>query len=131
MKKETLKLITEELINAREKFPSSSLCMIALMEEVGDLAKAILSESRMSIKIEAVQVAVMAIRVLEEGDPSTDQHRKNCNLGNYSGNHPCREEDDHDYEYYEDSDDGFWSCAHCGKNQGIVDNSIPDEDLPF
>lgn len=49
MKDETLELITEELIKAREKFPSSSLSMIALTEEVGELAKAILTESEKNV----------------------------------------------------------------------------------
>lgn len=44
--------------------------MTALTEEVGELAKALLDESDQRVYEEAVQVAVMALRVATEGDPS-------------------------------------------------------------
>lgn len=59
-----------ELRRAREKFPSADGSLAALTEEVGELAKAVLDESRDRIVEEAIQVAVMAIRVAIDGDPT-------------------------------------------------------------
>jgi hypothetical protein len=79
--------VYQELARARKKFPDSRCCTVALMEEVGELAQAMLKvaagkwpESR--IREEAVQVAVMAIRVCLEGDSSIslycEEGRKNA-----------------------------------------------------
>ncbi len=64
-----------ELERARTKFPSSNLVLAALMEEVGELAQAMLKVraghwSAVRVYEEAVQVAAMACRVATEGDPS-------------------------------------------------------------
>lgn len=64
--------IDAELRFARAKFPGSNLNFPALVEEVGELAKALLEHTYGKAKpeeifAEAVQVAVMAIRVAEEG----------------------------------------------------------------
>lgn len=67
----------QELASARHNFPSPNCSTIALMEEVGELAKALLDESWDRVVEEAVQVAVMAQRVATEGDPSTFQYRVN------------------------------------------------------
>lgn len=64
-----------EVQRARKKFPSTPVTMIALMEEVGELAKACLDESVERITEEAIQVAAMAQRVATEGDRSVDQYR--------------------------------------------------------
>lgn len=64
-----------ELQRARKKFPGTAVTMIALTEEVGELAKALLDESAERITEEAIQVAVMAQRVATEGDRSVDQFR--------------------------------------------------------
>ncbi|MEJ0003440.1 MAG: hypothetical protein WDN30_07655 [Pararobbsia sp.] len=64
--------ISAELARARTKFPDPVGSMRALTQEVGDLAKAILDESPQRVREEAVQTAVMAIRVGTEGDPSLD-----------------------------------------------------------
>lgn len=70
--------IQAELARARRKFPSSEGSLAALTEEVGELAKAVLDESRDRIIAEAVQVAAMAIRVAIEGDPTLypTRHRR-------------------------------------------------------
>lgn len=68
-----------ELRRARGKFPSSNASMTALVEEVGELARAMLSESPHAIYQEAVQVAAMAMRVALEGDPTLDTYRKRQN----------------------------------------------------
>lgn len=63
------RLVTE-IVSARRKFPNPSGSMTALTEEVGELAKALLDEPWENVEAEAIQVACMAIRVLEEGDPT-------------------------------------------------------------
>lgn len=64
-----------ELERARKKFSATPVTMVALMEEVGELAKACLDETPERIVEEAIQVAVMAQRVATEGDRSIDQFR--------------------------------------------------------
>lgn len=64
--------IDSELSFARHHFPGNSMMLAALMEEVGELAQALIDHSRGKVpssKVygEAVQVATMAIRVAEEG----------------------------------------------------------------
>jgi len=64
--------IDAELRFARAKFPGSNLNFPALVEEVGELSKALLENSSGKVEpkdvfAEAIQVAVMAIRVAEEG----------------------------------------------------------------
>jgi NTP pyrophosphatase (non-canonical NTP hydrolase) len=62
--------IVEELDRARLSFPAATKTMCALTEEVGELAKALLDEDNGRVYEEAIQVAVMAIRVATEGDAS-------------------------------------------------------------
>lgn len=69
--------VLTELRRAQTKFPDSVLCVAALMEEVGELAQAMLKVRagkwpKERIREEAVQVAVMAMRVALEGDRSFD-----------------------------------------------------------
>ena len=71
-----LKEIDAEYTNATTKFPSSTLSTIALMEEVGELATALLDEPLENVRKEAVQVAVMAIRIAVEGDDTVNAYRK-------------------------------------------------------
>lgn len=64
--------ISAELKFARAKFPGSNLNFPALVEEVGELAQALLDhrygkKTSAEVYAEAIQVAVMAIRVAEEG----------------------------------------------------------------
>ena len=69
--------IDAELERARAKFPMPNPTCVALVEEVGELAQALLKcnahkndyQARCKhVYEEAIQVATMAIRVLEEGD---------------------------------------------------------------
>jgi len=67
--------VAGELVKAREKFPSSVCCLAALSEEVGELAQAMLKHAAGKwphdrVRTEAIQVAVMALRCANEGDPS-------------------------------------------------------------
>jgi NTP pyrophosphatase (non-canonical NTP hydrolase) len=67
--------IDAELAKARKKFPSPEASMCALTEEVGELAKAMLDESRERVRKEAIQVIAMAVRIIQEGDPTLDGYR--------------------------------------------------------
>jgi NTP pyrophosphatase (non-canonical NTP hydrolase) len=67
--------IEAELKRARTKFPGANVTMLALMEEVGELAKASFEESRANVRKEAVQVAVMAIRMILDGDCTLEEWR--------------------------------------------------------
>ena len=67
--------VKAELGRARAKFPSANLSFVALTEEVGELAQALLkcragAWSRDRVRAEAVQVATMALRVAVEADES-------------------------------------------------------------
>ncbi len=72
--------IARELARARAKFPGDNVTMLALMKEVGELSKATFEESRARVRKEAVQVAVMAMRVVLDGDATLDDWRANCDL---------------------------------------------------
>lgn len=67
--------IRAELARSRAKFPGDNVTMLALMEEVGELAKASFEESRSAVRKEAVQVAVMAMRVVLDGDATLNAWR--------------------------------------------------------
>lgn len=67
--------VQQELQRARAKFPSPTASTVALGEEYGELCKAILDESWDRVVAEAIQVACMACRVANEGDPSLDSYR--------------------------------------------------------
>lgn len=70
-----IRAIRGELHQAREAFPNTRYLHAALIEEVGELAQALMEHSRGGNKTatevyhEAIQVAAMAIRIGTEGDP--------------------------------------------------------------
>jgi excisionase family DNA binding protein len=70
-----LQEIQTELERSRGMSPNPSGCLAALVEVVGTLAKALLDEPRDRVREEAVQLAALAIRVGEEGDPALDTVR--------------------------------------------------------
>jgi len=72
---EFIQAVVKELERARGKFPSSIHSFTALVEEVGELGKALISEGEAQIHDEAVQTAVMAIRCGVEGDKSFAVYR--------------------------------------------------------
>jgi NTP pyrophosphatase (non-canonical NTP hydrolase) len=67
-------MIRDELRAAREAFPGNTHMLCALVEEVGEVAKAIMEHDRrqgtsvQEVLREAVQVASMAVRLAVEGD---------------------------------------------------------------
>lgn len=67
--------ILAELQRARTKFPGENVTMLALMEEVGELAKATFEESALHVREGAIQVACMAMRVVLDGDATLDEWR--------------------------------------------------------
>lgn len=67
--------ILAELQRARAKFPGKNVTFAALVEEVGELSTALFEESAQSVEKEAVQVAVMAMRVVLDGDHCFDAWR--------------------------------------------------------
>ena len=69
---ESLMEIDNEVFRARQKFPGNRFLLTALMEEVGELAQAILQRDEVAITKEAIQVACVAVRIMEEGDPVYD-----------------------------------------------------------
>ncbi len=57
------------------KFPESRMLLAALMEEVGELSRAILSEKPEQVYAEAVQVAALAARIACFGGSDIDDYR--------------------------------------------------------
>lgn len=72
--------ILAELVRARAKFPGKNVTFAALVEEVGELATATFSEPRDNVRKEAVQVAVMAMRMVLDGDHTFDAWRDERDL---------------------------------------------------
>ena len=69
----TLQAISAEVFLARSKFPSNRLLLSMLVEEVGELARALLQrKDRDDIEKEAIQVAAVAVRIIEEADATFD-----------------------------------------------------------
>jgi NTP pyrophosphatase (non-canonical NTP hydrolase) len=75
-----LEEIEEELERARAKFPGDNVTFAALVEEVGELAKATFEEPRANVRKEAVQVAVMAMRMVLDGDHTFEAWRASKGL---------------------------------------------------
>lgn len=67
-------MIRDELVAARKAFPGSTHMLCAFMEEVGELAQALMEHDRnqgtsvQEVMREAVQCAAMSIRIAVEGD---------------------------------------------------------------
>lgn len=72
--------VRRELMRARSKFPGDRIMTIALAEEFGELCKAVLDEPAVNVRKEAVQTAVMAARVIIDGDGSVNAWRESKGL---------------------------------------------------
>jgi NTP pyrophosphatase (non-canonical NTP hydrolase) len=69
----TISAIKAEVTRARLKFPGNRFLLAALTEEVGELARALLQRRpREEWEREAIQVACVAVRIIEEGDATFD-----------------------------------------------------------
>ena len=60
--------VTAELARARAKFPGANITFAALVGEVGELAIAFFEEEPDRVRKGAIQVAVMAMRMILDGD---------------------------------------------------------------
>lgn len=67
--------LSDEVDRARRKFPRPDGLMAALTEEVGELARALMDEPADRVRAEAIQVAAMALRIIDEGDPTLNDVR--------------------------------------------------------
>ena len=67
---ETLEQVIAEIQSARSKFPSNENQFAALIEEVGEIGKALVENDEDGWRNECIQVACMAIRFATEGDPA-------------------------------------------------------------
>ncbi len=77
----TFVLVLEEIDKARAKFPEAALTTIALTEEVGEVAQAVHNEFVNEVNAEIIQVMCLCVRLIYEGDFSTNQHRIQKGLG--------------------------------------------------
>jgi NTP pyrophosphatase (non-canonical NTP hydrolase) len=70
---ENAEKLDEEIQAARMKFPKNRRLTLALMEELGELARAELQgKPRSEIQKEALQVACLAMRIYSETDADFD-----------------------------------------------------------
>lgn len=72
--------IFEELQRARAKFPGNGVTALSLVGEVGELMTALWREPTANVRAEATQVAVMAIRVILDGDATLEPWRESKGL---------------------------------------------------
>lgn len=64
-----LNALVKEMKRARRKFPGNALLVVALAEEVGELARELLQNGNTAhARKEAIQVACVAMRIATEGD---------------------------------------------------------------
>ncbi len=70
----TVSEIAEEVIRSRKRFPSPDHLIVALAEATGDLAAVCLTHGPKSgeAKYQARQLAALAIRLIEEADPTLE-----------------------------------------------------------
>lgn len=85
-KQETLEALALEIERARDKFPSNRHLFLALVEEVGELSKDLL-EGNPGWREEALQVACVALRLYEEGDPTTPRGKQGGVINRYNPDH--------------------------------------------
>jgi len=75
--------MNKEIAFAQDKFPKNKNLLGALMEEVGELAQALLKitesgESSENVYKEAIQVATVAYRIASEGCPEYEYRGTKC-----------------------------------------------------
>jgi hypothetical protein len=67
--------ILAEVTRARSLFPGANATNAALVEEVGEVSKALMFEPWSYVRKECIQVATMAIRLALEGDATFTEWR--------------------------------------------------------
>lgn len=71
LRRDTLDAVSREVMRARAKHPTNTNLLPALVEEVGELAQALADKhGRERVVAEAIQVACVALRIVEEGEPA-------------------------------------------------------------
>jgi NTP pyrophosphatase (non-canonical NTP hydrolase) len=70
----TNELVHNEIERGRTKFPGYRFTFAALIEEVGELAEAILGGNKDAVRREAIQVAAISARIAEELDDADYEH---------------------------------------------------------
>ena len=65
---ELINAVAEEVHCSRAQFPGNRHMYVALGEEVGEVARALLENDREKLVKECIQVAASAIRIAAEGD---------------------------------------------------------------
>lgn len=69
----SLASLVERVAKGRAKFPGNRFMLPALMEEVGELARALLQrKGPEEVRAEALDTAAVALRIFEEGDATFD-----------------------------------------------------------
>jgi NTP pyrophosphatase (non-canonical NTP hydrolase) len=69
----TVDALQEEMARSRAKFPGNRHMLAALLEEAGEVARALLQDQGANrVREEALQVAATALRIYEEGDAAFD-----------------------------------------------------------
>jgi hypothetical protein len=86
MDRHTVEDITLRLVAGRKKFAGSRFLYAALIEEVGELGEAILSGDAKQVRDEAIDVACVAIRIVEEGEVTKYQYGRLISLAVSVGN---------------------------------------------
>lgn len=69
-----------EIKRAKAKHPTNEAMTAALSEECGEVARALVDESKERVYEECVQVACVAYRITEGGDASLEDYRKKKGL---------------------------------------------------
>lgn len=72
--------ILAELKRARAKFPGPDATFAAMVEEAGEVATAMMEEPVENVRKEAIQLAVMAIRIVLDGDCTMNEWREKRGL---------------------------------------------------
>src|SRR6185503_4857705 len=73
--------VTKELISSRQKYPhTGDPKTAAMVEEAGEVAKAIMDEPWERVEKECVQLAAMAVRLCLEGDSTLEDYRRSKGL---------------------------------------------------
>lgn len=65
-----------EVERGTNMYPNPDGLLAALMEEVGELARALMSQTKNRVREEAIQVAALALRIALEGDPTLNKIRE-------------------------------------------------------